>query len=79
MLASLPANGSENMGDWVWDFLPAYRLTRSKVEDYLRDQFGNYDFNIEVSAELNLAYGRLQSLTNSRSLMTIFDSTFHGT
>jgi hypothetical protein len=53
-LKILPAN-SDMATAWVYDFIPAYRLTKEIVQGFLTERFQlNYDFEVTVCRSQDL-------------------------
>lgn len=46
---------------WVWNYVSAYRLTSTMLQDYFAEKYGNYQFPIEVS-KIILFKGRIAVL-----------------
>lgn len=48
----MPMPAPTNQG-WVYDFIFHYRLDEDIIGQYLKESFGDYDFQIVVSRQFN--------------------------
>lgn len=42
------------MVEWTWDQMSNYRLLKDQVNNFLKEKFGQHDFNLEVSPTYRL-------------------------